>query len=66
MAGDWTSTALAALLTLPNVQFWQAENSRRLDRSHSGRHCSDTPYLVDAANIRTVNPSTRGPAIVGR
>jgi len=43
------------LLPLPHVQFWETENSGRLDRSHRGSHRRDIPCLVDASDVRTVN-----------
>jgi hypothetical protein len=45
----------AGLLPLAHVQFWQTENSWRLDRSHCGRHRRDISGLVDAADVRTLN-----------
>jgi hypothetical protein len=45
----------AGLLPLPHVQFWQTENSWRLDRSHCGRHRRNISGLVDASDVRTVN-----------
>ena len=49
------------LLPLPHVQFWETENSWRLDSSHRGGHPRDIPRLVDASDVRTVkcpqNPS---------
>jgi len=41
--------------TIANVQFWETENSWRLDRSHRGGHRCDIPCLVDASDVRTVN-----------
>ena len=38
-----------------HVQFWETENSWRLDRSHRGGHRRDIPCLVDASDVRTVN-----------
>ena len=43
------------LLPLPHVQFWETENSWRLDSSHRGGHRRDIPCLVDASDVRTVN-----------
>src|ERR1700675_1727442 len=43
------------LLPLPHVQFWETENSWRLDSSHRGGRRRDIPCLVDASDIRTVN-----------
>jgi hypothetical protein len=40
---------------VPRVQFWQAENGGRLDRSHRERRRSNIPGLVDASDVRTVN-----------
>jgi len=51
---DVTSPA-RSLLPLPHVQFWETENSGRLDRSHRGSHRRDIPCLVDASDVRTVN-----------
>jgi len=45
----------AGLLPLPHVQFWETENSWRLDSSHRGGRCRDIPCLVDASDVRTVN-----------
>jgi hypothetical protein len=45
----------AGLLPLPHVQFWETENSWRLDSSHRGSHRRDIPCLVDASDVRTVN-----------
>jgi hypothetical protein len=46
---------------LPRVQFWETENSWRLDSSHRGCHRRDIPRLVDASDVRFVkalkNPS---------
>jgi len=42
------------LLLSLNVQFWETENSRRLDSSHRWGHRRDIPCLVDAATVRTV------------
>jgi hypothetical protein len=50
------------LLPLPHVQFWEAENSRRLDSSHRGGHRRDIPCLVDASDVRTVNALKTPPA----
>jgi hypothetical protein len=47
--------ARGALLPLWHVQFWEAENSWRLGRSHRGGHRRDIPCLVDASGVRTVN-----------
>ena len=44
------------LLPLPHVQFWETENSGRLDRSRRGSHRRDVPYLVDATDLCIVNP----------
>jgi hypothetical protein len=43
------------LLPLPHVQFWETENSWRLDSSYRGGHRRDIPCLVDASDVRTVN-----------
>jgi predicted acetyltransferase len=40
---------------LRHVQFWETENSKRLDRSYRRGYRRDIPYLVDASNLRTVN-----------
>jgi ribosomal protein S26 len=40
---------------LPHVQFWEAENSRRLDSSYRGGHRRDIPCVVDASDVRAVN-----------
>src|ERR1700685_2267210 len=45
----------AGLLPLAHVQFWQTENSGRLDRSHRWGYRRDISGLVDAADVRTVN-----------
>jgi hypothetical protein len=50
------------LLPLPHVQFRKAENTWRLDRSHSRGHPRDTAYLVDATDVRTVNALKTPPA----
>jgi len=52
----------AALLPLPHVQFWQTENSCRLDSSHRGAHRRDISCLVDASDVRTVNALKTPPA----
>ena len=52
--GDVTPPA-RGLLPLPHVQFWETENSGRLDRSHCGSHRRDIPRLVDASDVRTLN-----------
>ena len=49
------------LLPLPYVQFWETENSWRLDSSHRGGHRRDIPCLVDAADVRTLNALRRRP-----
>jgi len=49
------SHLLRRLLPLPNVQFWETENSWRLASSHRGGHRRDIPRLVDASDIRTVS-----------
>jgi hypothetical protein len=54
-----------ALLPLPHVQFWQAENSCRLDRSHRRRHRRNIPCLVDASNVRTMNALKPGSEVNG-
>jgi hypothetical protein len=51
----YASRPSRALLTLPHVQFWQAENTWRLDGSHRRRHRRNIPCLVDASNVRTMN-----------
>jgi len=48
---------LGALLPLPRVQFWETENSWRLDNSRRGGHCGDISCLVDASDVRTLNAS---------
>src|ERR1700733_13177463 len=50
------------LLPLPHVQFWQAKNRRRLDRSHCGSYRRHISCLVDASDVRTVNILTTPPA----
>jgi hypothetical protein len=40
---------------LPYVQFWEAENSGRLDSSRRWGHRRAISCLVDASNLRTVN-----------
>ena len=50
------------LLPLPHVQFWETENSWRLDSSHRGGHRRDIPCLVDASDVRTVNALKTPPA----
>jgi hypothetical protein len=52
-----------SLLPLPHVQLRKTENRWRLDCSHRGRHHCDIPRLVDAADVRTLNPEYRSPAI---
>ena len=49
------------LLPLPHVQFWETENSRRLDRSHRGGHRRDISCL-DASDVRIVNALKTLPA----
>lgn len=44
----------ADLLPFADVQFWQTENRRRLDRAHCRGHNRNTAHLVDAANVRAV------------
>src|ERR1700722_2371224 len=58
---DVTSPA-RSLLPLPHVQFWETENSGRLDRSHRGSHRRDIPCLVDASDVRTLNAFKTSPA----
>jgi hypothetical protein len=55
-------TCAGALLPLPHVQFWETENSGRLDRSHRGSHRRDIPCLVDASDVRTLNAFKTPPA----
>ena len=43
------------LLPLPYVQFWETENSGRLDSSRRRGHRRDVPCLVDASDLRIVN-----------
>ena len=43
------------LLPSPHVQFWETQNSWRLDSSHRGGYRRDIPRLVDASNVRAVN-----------
>jgi hypothetical protein len=50
------------LLPLPHVQFWETENSWRLDSSHRGGHGRNIPCLVDASDVRTVNAPKTCPA----
>ena len=51
-----TATATCAgPATMPHVQFWETENSWRLDSSHRGGYRRDIPCLVDASDVRTVN-----------
>jgi hypothetical protein len=45
---------------LPHVQFWETEDSGRLDRSHRGSHRRDIPCLVDASDVRTLNAFKTG------
>ena len=45
-------------------QFRKTENSWRLDRSHRGGDRCDTPCLVDAADVRTVNALKTSPGVV--
>jgi hypothetical protein len=40
---------------LPHVQFWETENSWRLDSSYRGGDRRDIPCLVDASDVRAVN-----------
>ena len=47
----------AGLLPLPHVQFWQAEDSWRLDRSHRRSRTRDIPRLVAAAALCAVMPA---------
>ena len=46
---------LWCLLPLPHVQFWQTENSGRLDSSYRGGHRRHIPCLVDAAGVCALN-----------
>jgi hypothetical protein len=50
------------LVRLTHVQFWETENSGRLDSSHRGGHRRDIPCLVDASDVRTVNALEGAPA----
>ena len=61
IAGDFTPPA-RGLLPLPHVQFWETENSWRLDSLHRGGHRRDIPCLVDASDVRTVNALKAPPA----
>ena len=54
ICGDVTPP-VAGLLPFPHVQFWETENSCRLDSSHRGGYRRNIPCLVDASDIRTVN-----------
>ena len=49
------TTPERVLLPLPHVQFWETENSWRLDSSHCGGHRRDISCLVDASDVRAVN-----------
>jgi hypothetical protein len=49
----------AGLLPL-HVQFWETENSWRLDSSHRGAIVAI--FLVDASDVRTVNVPKTPPA----
>jgi hypothetical protein len=50
------------MLPLRHVQFWETENSWRLDSSYRGGHRRDIPCLVDASDVRTVNALKNPPA----
>jgi hypothetical protein len=56
------SPLVRGLLALPHVQFWETENSWRLDSSHRRGHRGDIPCLVDATDVRTVNALKPPPA----
>ena len=44
------------LLPLLHVQFRQTEDGWRLDRSYRGWHRRASPCLVDAEDVRSLNP----------
>jgi len=54
--------AWCRLLPWPHVQFWETENSGRLDRAHRWSRRSNIPCLVDASDVRAVNAQNRTPA----
>lgn len=54
---------LGALLRLPHVQLWEAENHWRLGSSYRGGYRCDIPCLVDASDVRTVNALKTRPAL---
>ena len=68
-SGDITPL-VRGLLPLLHVQFWETENSWRLDSSHRRGHRRDIPCLVDASDVRTVNafktPSARSMSALSR
>ena len=45
---------LSPVLPCHRVQFWQAENSWRLDRSYRGCRRRVIPRVVDAARLRSL------------
>ena len=45
---------LGPVLPSRRVQFWQTENSWRLDRSYRGRRRRVIPRMVDAARFRSL------------
>ena len=51
----------SGLLPLPHVQFWETENSWRLDSSHRGGHRRNSPSVVDASDVRTVSALKTSP-----
>ena len=53
------------LLPLPHVQFWETENSWRLDSAHRGSRRRNPSYLVDDSAVRTVNALNTPPAWSG-
>ena len=50
-----TTPLTRGLLPSPYVQFWETENSGRLDDSRRRGHRRDIRYLVDASDLRIVN-----------
>ena len=53
----------AGLLPLPYIQFWEAENIRRLDSSRRGGRRRDISCLVDASDLGAVNALKSPPGV---
>jgi hypothetical protein len=47
-------TAAEVLLPLADVQFWETEDSWRLDGSHRWSDRRNIPCMVDASDVRAV------------